>query len=140
MSEEERKLKLYELSGYLLNKYNIKHNSACHVCFDIKIEDVIYIVDKYKDLLESSNIYISRHSPIGNFSINNNDFKVEMCRTFLFIESNNHKNADSFNGHVELEKVSDIQLDISCETILSFRFFHPSLEISEHYSFRDDNN
>jgi hypothetical protein len=138
MNEEERKSKLHELTGYLLTKYDLKHHSINHICFNIKAEDVIYIVNKYKDILESSNLFISRYSAIENFTFNNDNFKISTCQTWLYIEDNDYKGTDNFQTYIELEKVTEIEIDISCETILSFHFSHPSLEIAEHYSFRND--
>jgi hypothetical protein len=138
MNEEERKSKLHELTGYLLNKYDLKYHSVSHICFKIKAEDVIYIVDKYKDVLVTSNIYISKHNDIGNFSINSDKFKAYMSHTHLYIESSQYERKNHFKVYVNLEEVSEMEIDISCETILSFHFKHPNIELPEQFSFRND--
>jgi hypothetical protein len=138
MNEEERKKRLHELTGYLLTKYDLKHNSVSHICFNIKVKDVIYIVNEYKDIISSSNIYISTYNNIGNFSINSDKFKTYMSHTYLYVESEQHERKNHFKIYVNLEEVSEIEIDISCETILSFHFKHPNIELPEQFSFRND--
>ena len=118
-------------------KYELSHHSS-HICFKIKPEDVVYIVNNYKDVLESSNLYISRYSDIGNFSFNCDKFNVSADDNHIRIESSKYEQLNNFKSFVELNKVSEIEIDISCETILSFEFRHPNLKIAEQYSFRND--
>lgn len=137
MEKEERKMKLKTIVGHLVMKRELT-SQGTHICFNIKPEDVIYIFNEYKDVLESSNLYISRSSYISSFSFNSDKFKVSTGNNSIFIESLNYEQKNNFNTYIHMRDVSEIEIDISCETILSFHFNHSNLETSEQYSFRND--
>lgn len=138
MDEQLRKTKLNTLIGYLLNKYDLSHHSVNHICFKIKLQDIMYIIQNYKDVLESSNLFLDKYNPIGEICLNTTNFKVSYERDFIFIESKEYESKNNFSMHIELSKCTDIEIDISCETILSFNFNYINAEYNEQLSFRDD--
>lgn len=133
-----RKEKLQMLVVYLLNKYSLSHHSLNHICFKIKPEDVLYIVNGYKDILEESNIYMSSSNVFSSFTINSNDFKIDTTERSLLIESNEENFKNKFRVFINLEKVVEIEIDISCETILTFEFKELNSDLFEKISFRCD--
>ena len=139
MTKEERKTKLHTLTGYILSKCNLINDSVNHKCFIIKPRDVIYIVDEYKDILMSSNLHMSRWSEIGRWSFNTTDFNVTADEySFRIKQAKEYDRFNNFEVYVELDKTTEIEVDISCETILSIHFKHSNIKFDELFSFRND--
>lgn len=142
VNEEKKRDRILNLKEIILDlsaKYAFKDRSFNHYSFNIGIEDVIYIIDKYKDILESSNVFISKANDIGWFNFNDSDFKVFTSDTLFFVRSNYSGNMkNNFNIDIDMKKASEIEISISCDTILTFDFSNPDGGY-EKFSFRYDN-
>ncbi|MDT8718305.1 hypothetical protein IAI10_16680 [Clostridium sp. 19966] len=137
MEREERIKQLKTITGHLLSKYDLSHHSCSHVCYFIKPQDVIEIVKDYRELLETSNIYISPAS-MGLNSFSTDNFKVYVGENWFGVKSKEYDSKNHFECSVDMKEVEKIEIDISCNTILSFHFHYKELKSDSQYSFRYD--
>lgn len=137
MTETERINRLHTLAGYLLSKYSLSNKSTVsHKCFNIKPCDVVYIVNTYKDVLLDSRVFISptTHAHHG-YSFD----KIEVyAENSFFSISKTWDSRNHFESNFRLDETSEIKIDISCETILSFHFCYPNISRYDQVSFRND--
>lgn len=137
MEREERIKQLKTLVGHLLSKYDLSHHSCSHTCFLIKQQDVIEIVNEYRELLETSNIYINPAS-VGLNSFSTDNFETYVGENWFGVKSKKYDSKNRFECSVDMKEVEKIELDISCNTILSFDFYYKDFKSRSQYSFRFD--
>ena len=135
-----RKERLQQIIGYLTMKYDITHRSCNHICFKIKPEDVIYIVNNYQDIINESNLYMSMwgnehktswKSSTINFSVS----ATEYC--FYIKQKSEYETTNNFGYTIRFNLPLEIKIDISCESILSFDFTDVD-NVKTQISFRYD--
>ena len=135
-----RKERLQQIVGYLMMKHDISHHSCNHICFKIKPEDVIYIVNNYQDVINESNLYMStwgnKHetswsSNTINFFVSASDYSFSVNQKSKYEMTNNFEYTIRFNSSLE------IKIDISCGSILSFDFTDTD-SVKTQISFRYD--
>lgn len=137
MDRTERELRLKTLAGHLLSKYDLSHHSCSHICFNIKPQDVIDIVRDYQDVLIDSNLYVSPGA-YGLWMYNFDSFKVSATDLYLNIESKEYDRKNHFSIGVRMDEVEKIEIDISCNVILSLHFYYADTKRCDQISFRND--
>ena len=138
LDKNERKLRLKTLTINLMKKYSLKHPDSCtHLCFDIKPQDVTAIAKDYYDVLIDSNVSIS---PATNsrMGVNSDAFDVYATDIFFGVKSKVYDSKNHFEATVRMDEAERIEIDISCEIILSFHFHYSYTERYDQISFRND--
>ena len=136
-----RKERLQQIVGYLTMKYDLTHHSCNHICFKIKPEDVIYIVNNYQDIINESNLYMSMWGNEYRTSWSSNTINFYVSATdycFGINQKSKYETTNNFEYTIRFKSSLEIKIDISCGSILSFDFTDTD-NVKTQISFRNDN-
>lgn len=124
MDRDDRIKRMSNLLKELQEEY-ISTCSGTHNVFIVDISGVKDIIDNYKDVLFASDVFMSN----SNISQTIRGFKdIHYGERWLGLEWNYEK-CENGNLKIKLTEVDKIEVNISCETILSFSFFENDKEI-----------
>jgi hypothetical protein len=118
MDKDERIQKLNELKFILKQKYEQKHEGT-HNVFIVDQDGLIFIMNNYKDVLMTSDLYISCYG----VSQTMRGLKDIYCsKNWLSIDWDYEK-CESGSYKTRLNEIEKFEVNISCEIILSFDFY-----------------
>jgi len=139
MTKQERKVRIQTLLETLSLKYTQIDDNETHKRFTVQQQDIHHIANNYRDVLESSNVYISKCNEIGVCDYETTNYLIFCDSTGFVVTSNKQDRYNNFNVYIEFGKVMEIEVIISCEVIISFHFKYPNCgDRNDQFTFRSD--